>query len=156
MRGFLAILLCAVAVADDAAERLERSAAKTAPAIAMEFRLLAAQALEARHPEQARRFVEAALELRASPTLIPPLITALARAGYTAEALRLYRDARRKGQAQPQHAGDLLVFLVRAKSPEAAEVFQEIAASYSFERMTPNQAWSAIGTAQAAEAVAPE
>ena len=186
MRGFLAALLCSAAFAADEAARLERLAAKTPPALAIEFRLLGAKALEARHPEESRRFVEAALDqmraakdgeirepvIRAlaaaapedlakvlpqiSPRLVPSAITALAQAGNTVAALRLYRDARSKGEAQPADAGQLLAYLARAKSPEAAKLFDEIAANYHFENMTPNQAWSAVGTAQTAAAVAPE
>jgi peroxiredoxin len=180
------LLLCALAhAADDSVSRMEQSAGKTAPPFAMEYRLLAAQALAARHPEAARRFIDTALDqLRAakdatispsviralaaaspddaarvlpqvSPASVPAAITALAQTGHTAASLSLYREALAKGQAAPRDASQLLVFLARANSPETAALLREIVATYSFENLSPQQAWSVMGDAHSAESAAP-
>jgi peroxiredoxin len=99
---------------------------------------------------------DAAVLSQHAPAAIPDTITALAQTGHVPAALALYRESLANGRAQPRDAGQLLVFLVRAKSPEAPKIFQQIVATYSFENLPANQAWSLLGTAHTVSEMAPD
>jgi peroxiredoxin len=144
---------------DQAAQRLDELAAKAPKALAIEFRMRAAEAVAARHPELAKKFVaQCVADLRAGdgwvvgdgvvqslaqispedalavlPHLAPGytqiVIGALARAGRTDQAIALYLDLLHRGQMRPAGASAILGPLSREDSARAVKFFEQVVAA---------------------------
>ncbi|HYW47129.1 MAG TPA: TlpA disulfide reductase family protein [Bryobacteraceae bacterium] len=132
-----------------AANRVEQAAAKTPAPLAMEFRMTAAQALQARYPELAREFVDAALaQLRAGVKPDAEVVRALAEVA-PAEAVSLV----------PKLGPDSTLALIAALGPaghvaEAGRLFQDMAARVSFDAMEPADVWPLLNLAHFAPTTA--
>ena len=160
LRGLLLALSVAASLAfaadteavKQAARRADETAAKAPGAMAMEFRLLAAQSLQQRHAEMARQFVDTTLqELRSAkdPAIGSSLVLALAAAA-PADATALIP------KIAPRSTPALISALVRADhGAEAAKIFQELLAATHFDSLEPNDAWSLINTANFVATAAP-
>ncbi len=188
-RGFCLLLLSIPAFgavdarsAADAARDMERKADRLSSPLAMQFRMSAAEALEARHPELARHLVEVSLEqLRAgkdatvppgviralaelapddaiavltamAPAALPMLIGSLAQTNHTDSALALYRSALADHKVTVRAASALIAQLAKEKPALAVQLFQESVAAFSFDDLEPSDGWWLIG---AAASVAP-
>jgi peroxiredoxin len=142
-----------------AALRLDLVSSKAPKPLAMEFRILAADALRERHPDLANKFVEQTVaELnagkdwvvgykliqglaQASPTdaiaVLPKLvpgyaqivIAALAQSRRAAEAMALYMDLLKRGEVRASGASSLLLPLVKQDPAKAAKVFHDVLAT---------------------------
>jgi peroxiredoxin len=192
LRFWTPLLLCLSAyAAGDArstpqtAQDAERKADRLTAPLAIQFRMYAAQALQARYPELARKFVDVTLEqLRAgkdpnvgpsviralaelapndaiatlpgaAPAGIPALIGALAQSNHTEIALTLYRSSLSEGKVGVRAVSPLIGPLTREKPAVAAQLFQESVAAFSFDDLEPWDAWWLITTAGSAASASP-
>ena len=153
-----------------AANRMEQTAARAPAPLAMEFRMMAAQALLGRHPELARKFVDRTLDqLRASkdvavppdvvrtlaivapdelktvlPRLAPgtrPLVVgSLIQEQRVDDALALYRDALKAREMRPVVAASLFRLFARARPAETARLYQDIVSGLALDVNKPTDA----------------
>jgi len=188
-----ALLMCAGAyAAGDAkstpqtASLVEQRAERLPAPLAIQFRMFAAEALQPRYPELARKFVEATLEQvrtgkapnlgqdvvrilaelapdeaiatlpEAAPSTLPYLIGALARTNHTDSALALYRSSFSHGKVRVTAVSPLIAQLAKERRHEAAALFQESVAAFSFDDLEPWDAWWLITTAGSAASASPE
>ncbi|MBS1859967.1 MAG: hypothetical protein JST11_31650, partial [Acidobacteria bacterium] len=156
---------------DQAAQRLDQLAAKAPKALAIEFRMRAAEAVAARHPELAKTFVaQCVADLKAGhdwvvgdgvvqslaqmspedalavlPHLVPGytqiVIGALARARRTDQAIALYLDLLHRGQMRPAAASAILGPLSREDSARAAKFFVQVLAAVGDPLDPSDAAW---------------
>jgi len=147
--------------------------------------MFAAEALQGRHPDLARKVVDTVLEqLRtgkdwnlesslvralaevapddaiatlpaASPASIPVLISALVTSNHTESALALYRSARSEGKVGVLAVSPLVFQLSKEKPTVAAQLFQESVAAFSFDDLEPWDAWWLLTTAGSAATASP-
>ena len=159
------------------AQDLERKVDRLEAPLGGQFRMSAAQALQARHPDLARHFVEVTLEQlkagkdpnvsrglvralaevapadaiailpSAAPASTQVLIGALAQSNHLEEALKLYRSALADGKVRVQAASPLIAQLAKQKPAAATQLFQESVASFSFDNLEPMDAWWLLSTA---------
>jgi thiol-disulfide isomerase/thioredoxin len=174
--------------ADRAALRLDMLAAKAPKPLAMEFRMRAAAALKERHAELADKFVEQTLsDLRGGkdwvvgygvmqdlakftptgavsilPNLVPGyaqlVIGALAQSHYSSQAIVLYLDMLRRGEARASGSASILGPLAKEDPVKAAKLFQDVVATLPDPLDPSDAAWIAntpppIGNADALERV---
>ena len=191
--SWLLLMLCVPAyAAGDArsasrtAQDLERKAARLDRSLADQFRLQAAETLQALHPEMARKFIDATLEeLRASkdPNVSPAVVRMLAEVApedavatlqvqgapaiiqmliaalapsHPDVGLALYRSARAEGKVKVRASSPLIVQFARTNPTVAAQLLQEVIDGFSFENLEPSDAWWLVNTAHSAAKAAPE
>src|ERR1035438_551056 len=153
-----------------AAQRVEQKAALTPGPVAVELELRAAQALEARHPDLAGKFLDravaavngkrdwavpsavlqvlaeiapgqaVALQPQLGPASTPTLITLLARANHLDEALAVYGTARSKGEIPATSIASLLPILAKERPAKGVALLQEAIATFG-DPLDPAQAW---------------
>ncbi len=188
----LPLLLCACAwSAGDArsttqtAEEFDRKAAGLPVPLAMQFRMLAAETLQPRHPEIARHFVEVTLDqvrggkdlqvgpsvirtlaevapketaevLPASaPSTIPMLIAALAQADHADLALGLYRSSLTSGKVSVRALAPLIAQLARRNPTLADQLFQELVSEFKMDNIEPSDAWFLLTVGSSATPATP-
>jgi len=135
-----------------AAARVEQQTAKAPQAVRPEFRVLAAEALNPRHPDLARPFVDSVFEqLRAAkdPAVSSSVIVGLASVAPSDAASILPRLA-------PGSVPTVIGALARANHGDAAaKLFQDYLATIKFDALDPSEAWRLINTANAVQSAAP-
>ena len=163
--------------APQAARRAEELADRLPLPLALEFRVAAAQTLQPRYPELARKIVDGVLgQVRSgkaakigspvirplvelapeetiaavqegAPGALPAVIGALAQYNQPDRALAVYRLARAAGTVGAEPARPLMAALARQKRPEAGALLQETISTVSFDPLDPLDAWSLMMTA---------
>ncbi len=165
-----------------AANRVDQQAAKAPQAIALEFRMLAAQSLQQRHPDLARKFIDATLEQlragksvtvspgvvqalavlspsdaaslvpKAAPEQTSALIVALALADHLDAAAALFRGSFTQAKVRSEASVPVLGRLAKVKPAEATQLFREI----PFDAQDPPDAWALLNAANAIAAADPK
>jgi len=186
LRTFIVFALTAVAAyaaggtesVDQAGARLEELTAKVPPALRIEFRMRAAEALAAKHPELSRKFVKLAVdEIKARnnwrlgngvlqafavaapddgmvilPYLAPAqagmMTAAMARANRPEQAVAMYRQSLARGDLQLSMVGIVLTPLVKEKPAEAVKLFQDILAAAHFDTVDAFEAYRFLDAAK--------
>jgi peroxiredoxin len=163
---------------DQAGARLEELTAKAPPALRIEFRMRAAEALAAKHPELSRKFVRLAVdEIKAgnnwqlgngvlqafavaapadgmailpylAPAQVGMMTAAMARANRPDQALAMYRQSLAHGDLQLSIVGMVLTPLVKEKPAEAVKLFQDILAAAHFDTLDPYEAYRFLDSAK--------
>jgi peroxiredoxin len=170
---------------EKAALRLDLVAAKAPRALAMEFRMRAAESLQAKHPELARKLVDQTLaELRSgkdwvvgegviqslaqlSPSdalsvlmnLVPGyeqiVISALVQSGSTDRAAALYVDLLKQHRARAAGASSLLGPMAKQNPAQATKLFSDVLATLPDPLDPADAAWI-VNTAAIVATFAPE
>ncbi|HEY2017647.1 MAG TPA: TlpA disulfide reductase family protein, partial [Bryobacteraceae bacterium] len=168
-----------------AAGLVEQNAGRLPAPLAIEFRMVAAQALQPRYPALARKSIDRTLETlrsgkvsevrpgvvralaelapedavstlpNAAPDSLPILIGALAQTGHTDSALALYRSSLADGKVKVTAVAPLISQFAKQKPAMAATLFQEVVATFSFDHLEPSDAWWLINTASSAASATP-
>jgi peroxiredoxin len=163
---------------DQACARLEELTAKAPAPLRIEFRMSAAEALAAKHPELSRKFVKLAVDeikarnnwrlgdgvlqafavaapadgLAILPYLAPAdagmMTAAMARANRPEQALAMYRQSLARGDLQLSIAGMVLAPLVKEKPAEAVKLFQDILTAAHFDTIDPFEAYRFLDSAK--------
>ena len=163
---------------DQACARLEELTAKAPAPLRIEFRMRAAEALAAKHPELSRKFVKLAVDeikarnnwrlgngvlqafavaapadgLAILPYLAPAdagmMTAAMARANRPEQALAMYRQSLARGDLQLSIAGMVLAPLVKEKPAEAVKLFQDILTAAHFDTIDPFEAYRFLDSAK--------
>jgi peroxiredoxin len=189
---WLPLLVCACAwSAGDArsttqtAQDFDRKAASLPVPLAIQFRMLAAETLQPRHPEIARHFVEVTLDqLRggkdqtvgpaviralaqvapnetlevlpgAVPTSVPMLMAALAQTDHIDLALGLYRASLAAGKVGVRALAPLIAPLARSNPSAAEALFQELVSGFKMDNLEPSDAWFLLTAGSSATPAAP-
>ena len=135
-----------------AAARVEQQTAKAPQTLRPEFQVMAAQALNQRHPDLARPFVDSVLEqLRAAkdPAVSPTLIMGLASVAPSDAAGIL-------PAISPGSTRNVIAALARSDHGDAAaKLFRDFLAAVKFDSLDPSDAWSLLNLANTVASVAP-
>jgi thiol-disulfide isomerase/thioredoxin len=180
----LAAALCSAepTAALEALARLEQKTANLPPALAVDFRMLAAQSLHKTHPDLAARLVEQTLEkLRRSTDVQPsraavrilaemaprdaasaiPLQSRADLVGVAlsnkrpVEAAALFRELLAKGMAPMALAGPIVGQLAREHQDDAVKLFVEITGAIDADSAPSDHVWRLLESAIAIAPIAP-
>ena len=147
--AFVALLHASV---PDSADRLLDRTAEAPAALRIEYRVLAAQALQERYPALARKLVNAVVEeVRATknPSLSPDVLRSLA-AVAPSDAMALLP------LLPPDSGPALAAYLVQGHHPtEAARLFRQTVSTIDFGALDPARAWDFLSHARTVGSVAP-
>ena len=149
---FVAFARAAYAGVEDAADRLLDRTAAAPAALRIEYRLLAAQAVQERYPALARKLVNAVVEeirTTKNPSLGPDVLRPLA-AVAPSDAVGLL------ALLPPNSGPALATYLLQGHhATEAAQVFQETASAVDFDALDPARAWDFLNHARTVASVSP-
>ena len=125
-----ALLALAARAADttvaQSAARVEELSAKAPKALAIEYRLQAAQALADRYPELSRKTIDGVVRsLRADTSLAGPSVIAAIAGASLDDAIALYNEGRAHGRIGPTEVSVVLGRLVKERPEAAVKMFQE-------------------------------